>query len=519
MQEQRNIHQNESKSVLVISDLAENVTETDLNIFFENFKDSILFIDLRQRIDFSNKLNSATIIFKEYDQAEKARIDLNLRKLKGKTVRITWHEKDSTIRYGNQFNLYIKNVPQNVTPREYFEYFLQFGDIISAKLAENEDGEHLGYGYIHYNNSDSLKKCIESSDDKEIWPGSKIKVEPFQKKNERNLNITATYGIFVKNFPSNFQDKEIRELFSGLDIIWMKISQDDKGRKSACLTFDNEESANKAKLKNGTIVEGNELYVDNLMKKNDRKRFISNKIIENNLQLSQQFRDCNLYVKNLPLELKEEDLRKLFAVYGDVKSVKIQTQIAVTKIKDEFVENVVSCGYGYVCFVNSQAAGKAIEALNGKTIEGFSHMKRGLEISFFATKTERNNFNKMNQRINAPYNQVMENMYMQHNQQGKGKQHHDIPQNIQENKSDEPDYEVLKSMDDDSSKKDYLGEFIFKKIEVHELTEHNKLTFDEIGKITGMILGIEDINEIIDICRNKDHLTSRINEALELLKG
>ena len=42
---------------------------------------------------------------------------------------------------------------------------------------------------------------------------------------------------------------------------------------------------------------------------------------------------------------------------------------------------------------------------------------------------------------------------------------------------------------------------------------------DHIGKITGMILGIEDVNEIIDICKNTDHLTSRIIEALNLLNN
>jgi hypothetical protein len=46
---------------------------------------------------------------------------------------------------------------------------------------------------------------------------------------------------------------------------------------------------------------------------------------------------------------------------------------------------------------------------------------------------------------------------------------------------------------------------------------HN-FTIDIIGKITGMILGIEDINEIADICKNNSNLTSRIKEALDLLR-
>jgi len=74
-------------------------------------------------------------------------------------------------------------------------------------------------------------------------------------------------------------------------------------------------------------------------------------------------------------------------------------------------------------------------------------------------------------------------------------------------------------MEDDISKREYLGEFIFKRIELHPITEERKITFDEIGKITGMILGIEDINEVVDICKDFHHLSSRITEALELLEG
>ena len=62
-----------------------------------------------------------------------------------------------------------------------------------------------------------------------------------------------------------------------------------------------------------------------------------------------------------------------------------------------------------------------------------------------------------------------------------------------------------------------MGEFIFNKITVHELTERHKLSMEDVGKITGMILGIENFNEIVEISKNKDNLTSRIIEALELL--
>ena len=80
-----------------------------------------------------------------------------------------------------------------------------------------------------------------------------------------------------------------------------------------------------------------------------------------------------------------------------------------------------------------------------------------------------------------------------------------------------PDLKYLKSLKNDNDKRDYLGEFLFKKIENHPLTLTKNLTIDEIGKITGVILDIEDILEIIDIFQNNQQFNNKIQESLELI--
>jgi hypothetical protein len=97
-----------------------------------------------------------------------------------------------------------------------------------------------------------------------------------------------------------------------------------------------------------------------------------------------------------------------------------------------------------------------------------------------------------------------------------------MPKNNQpmnKNRNDEPDVKYMESLEDEMARKDYLGEFIFKMIENHEFTQRKQLTIDTIGKITGMILGIEDLLEIVEISKDNHQLTSRIQEALELLEG
>ena len=127
-----------------------------------------------------------------------------------------------------------------------------------------------------------------------------------------------------------------------------------------------------------------------------------------------------------------------------------------------------------------------------------------------------NNMNNMNSQMN------MNQMYVNKNQQPQQHQHQPKTQNTQQNvsnRNDEPDVKYMESLEDDMARKDYLGEFIFKKIENHDFTQRKNITIDTIGKITGMILGIEDIHEIVEISKDNSQLTLRIQEALELLEG
>ena len=67
----------------------------------------------------------------------------------------------------------------------------------------------------------------------------------------------------------------------------------------------------------------------------------------------------NLYVGNLDYGVSEKDLRDLFAEYGTVSSAKI--------IMDKFSGR--SKGFGFVEMENQDEAKKAIQELNGATVE------------------------------------------------------------------------------------------------------------------------------------------------------
>ena len=544
---QMNTQNQLGKTVLFISELPENVINTDLETFFSDYKDYILMLQVdtnaRAFDIYGTRKPRATIIFKDPAKAKEARDALNMKKLKGKTLNIMWHEKDNSIRYNNTANIFVKGIPTDVTPREVYEVFMKYGEIISSKLCDDEDGNSLGYGYVNYYSLDSAETAIKELNGKKMW-GSTIEIEHFQKKNERLQNsYLGNNGLYVKCFPSTYTEEDIKKLFKEYGTMtFAKVETDFSKRKFAIVVYSTAESAIKAKeALNGKQLDKqseDKLYVDLLQKKNDRKRLLSTKIREMNSKLNQDFKNCNLHVKNLPHDLTEEKLAEIFSKFGEIKSVKISRYILVTKVKGELKEMEESRGFGFVCFTSAESAKKAMEEMNEKHLPGYeSDNHPPLIINFFMPKYERKQFlNKIQGNPMSKFPLVTANpmmmMPMYGQPYGYGQRHqpnrHNRKQNYhqqkeqkpqEKNQEDEPDMKYIESLETLDAKKDYIGEYLFRKIEKHPIAHEKAFTIDVIGRITGMILGIEDIKEIYDITTNYDSLTSRINEALGLLEG
>jgi RNA recognition motif-containing protein len=68
----------------------------------------------------------------------------------------------------------------------------------------------------------------------------------------------------------------------------------------------------------------------------------------------------NIYVSNLSFAVRDEDLREFFAEYGEVTSAKV--------IMDKFTNR--SRGFAFVEMPDTTAAQKAIQELDGATVDG-----------------------------------------------------------------------------------------------------------------------------------------------------
>jgi RNA recognition motif-containing protein len=82
----------------------------------------------------------------------------------------------------------------------------------------------------------------------------------------------------------------------------------------------------------------------------------------------------NLYVGNLSYDTTEDTLRALFAEFGEVESARVITDRYSGRSK----------GFGFVEMSAGEDAQKAIEALNGKSVDG-----REIRVDKAKPRTER----------------------------------------------------------------------------------------------------------------------------------
>ena len=68
----------------------------------------------------------------------------------------------------------------------------------------------------------------------------------------------------------------------------------------------------------------------------------------------------NIYVGNLPYAVDRDELRDIFAAYGEVAAARVVSDRETGRSK----------GFGFVEMPNDEEAKKAIEALNGSEIGG-----------------------------------------------------------------------------------------------------------------------------------------------------
>ncbi|XP_076307632.1 heterogeneous nuclear ribonucleoprotein R-like isoform X1 [Tachypleus tridentatus] len=235
--------------------------------------------------------------------------------------------------------VFVGKIPKDLFEDELILLFEKCGKIWDLRLMMDPlSGQNRGYAFITYCNKDGAYNAVKELDNFEI-------------RNGKYIGVTISINnnrLFVGNIPKNRGKDELFEEFTkhapGLSDVIIYSSPDDKkkNRGFCFLEYESHKAASLAKrrLSTGRIkVWGCDIIIDwaDPQEEPDEETMSKVKV---------------LYARNLTAAVTEEKLKEMFENYGRVERVK--------KIKD----------YAFIHFEDRNNAVKAMNALNGKDVEG-----------------------------------------------------------------------------------------------------------------------------------------------------
>lgn len=253
----------------------------------------------------------------------------------------------------NQFqssSLYVGDLDSDVAEANLFEIFNSIGPVASIRVCRDAiTRRSLGYAYVNFHNVQDAERAIEEKNN------ALIKERPCRimwAQRDPALRKSGKGNIFIKNLDKDIDNLALYDTFSRFgQVLSCKIEADEKGESKGYgyIQFSTQDAADKAiQTVSGNLLKGKKVFVGPFVTK--KERMVANG--------SKKF--TNVYVKNLPETITEEQLKTMFTPFGNVQSSVI--------MKGD--DGSVSKGFGFVNFEDTESAEKAVEEMNNKDYEG-----------------------------------------------------------------------------------------------------------------------------------------------------
>jgi len=343
---------------LYIGDLDPEIGES---VLYDLFKDIGNVTSIRVCRDAISKvsLGYAYVNFHNTESADLALANLNGFMLNGRACRIMWSRRDPSIRKSGVGNIFIKNLDPSVDHANLYDIFSTFGNIHSCKLATNAAGLSRGFGFVHFHTQESADNAIKKMNNLKV-NGKQIYVAPFISSRERQRkNPEEVYtNVYVKNIDESVTQEEFQKHFEQFgQITSAKLMHTDQPSKTrfGFVNFMNHEEA--VKCVNSTLnteFHGKTLYAGRAQSQTERNEELRKRRDES----ANKYQGHNLYIKNIDDTVDEEKLRKAFAEFGTITSVKIMA-----------TDKGASKGFGFVCYSKRDEAQAALTKMNNQMLD------------------------------------------------------------------------------------------------------------------------------------------------------
>merc|ERR1719305_2160695 len=274
---------------------------------------------------------------------------MNYTMIKGRPIRIMWSHRDPSIRKSGKGNIFIKNLDKAIDNKMLYDTFCTFGNILSCKIAYDDQGRSKGYGFVHYETEEAAETAIEKVNAK-MLKDKIVYVDKFKRKVDRE----GEPGMGERKFANVFVK------FGEITSLALMKNEDGGSKGFAFINFGEFEAAKKAvEEMNGVAGPDGEkaMFVGRAQKKSERMAELKEKFDKIKQERINNYQGVNLYVKNLDEGLDDETFRTAFEQYGEITSCKI--------MRDDAGQ---AKGFGFVCYTTPEQATKAVTEMNGKIL-------------------------------------------------------------------------------------------------------------------------------------------------------
>lgn len=372
-----------SENNLFIKKIHRSVTAQDFHEFFGKFG-TIISAKLVED-DEGENIGYGFVLYDDKQSAERAIREANGYNLKGKELFVGVFQKNRPKKPPQFNNIYVKNIPKEFTDDMILNHFRAFGEVGSYiirspdpnnldRLPEEKRKFILDHKYAFI--------CF-----KDYKPASRVVNQvTYQKINNKDYN---------------------KELNSLAELARSKGVSEDHMYRCACFIIETVEGYQKSEIQNYIelfekhLRENDNNYVardktDRMecyqaLKKNERIKRLKALYEKIKRQIKEKYKYCNLYVKNLPDNFDDEQLRDMFEKFGKLRSFKTvrkelyQSYLGIKR-------SVKVCGF--VCFQDAQSAKEAKTQLNNSN--HFNNLPK-LFVDYHQSKTDRQELLKLKQ--------------------------------------------------------------------------------------------------------------------------
>uniref|UniRef100_A0A1A9WWY9 RRM domain-containing protein n=1 Tax=Glossina brevipalpis TaxID=37001 RepID=A0A1A9WWY9_9MUSC len=169
----------------------------------------------------------------------------------------------------------------------------------------------------------------------------------FKDHEDQTIDVTKDHlRIFLSNLDYNITEEQIRAELTELKIVNVELIRSANGRSRGFgyMELVNEDEVEKALAMDRKILHGRPLYISSVLRdKQQRQKF----------KYSVEVEPQKLFVKGLPNDATEEELKQIFAAFGNIKDVRLVHH------KSGKFKNIA-----YIEYEDASSAGKAVLALD-----------------------------------------------------------------------------------------------------------------------------------------------------------